>query len=94
VIYRADGGYRMAQAPRQAAARPGPVGASVTVSRRPVPRLAPAAAAGRLEALGQPFVFFVDSDTGHGSLIYHRYDGHYGLVTSAGPESRTEIGEA
>jgi Sigma 54 modulation/S30EA ribosomal protein C terminus/Sigma 54 modulation protein / S30EA ribosomal protein len=92
VIYRADGGYRTAQA-RQVAGRPGPVGASITVSGRPVPGLAPAVAAGRLEALGQPFVFFVNSETGRGSLIYHRYDGHYGLITPAGVESPPEIRE-
>jgi Sigma 54 modulation/S30EA ribosomal protein C terminus len=82
VIYRAPGGYRMALA-HQGAGEPVPAGASITVSERPVPRLAPDAAAGRLEALGQPFVFFVDSGTGHGCLIYHRYDGHYGLIAPA-----------
>ena len=80
VIYRADDGYRMAQA-RPAAGWPGPASDSVTVSERPVPRLTPAAAEDRLEALGQPFVFFVNRETGRGSLVYHRYDGHYGLVT-------------
>jgi hypothetical protein len=80
VIYRADGGYRIARA-RPGVGWPGPASASVTVSERPVPRLAPAAAVGRLEALGQPFVFFVNTETGRGSLVYHRYDGHYGLVT-------------
>jgi len=80
VIYRADGGYRMARA-RPGTGWPGPASTSVTVSERPAPRLGPAAAVGRLEALGQPFVFFVNRETGRGSLVYHRYDGHYGLVT-------------
>ena len=83
VIYRADGGYRMARA-RPGVGWPGPAGTSLTVSERPVPRLTPAAAEGRLEALGLPFVFFVNSETGRGSLVYHRYDGHYGLVVPAG----------
>ena len=26
-------------------------------------------------------LFSVNSETGHGNLIYHRYDGHYGLVS-------------
>jgi Sigma 54 modulation/S30EA ribosomal protein C terminus len=38
------------------------------------------AAAIRLEAAGQPFLFFVNAETGRGNLIYHRYDGHYGLI--------------
>jgi len=62
------------------------VSTSITVSERPVPRLAPAAAVDRLEALGQPFLFFVNSETGHGSLIYHRHDGRYGLIAPAGVE--------
>jgi hypothetical protein len=68
---------------------PGLASTSVTASERPAPRLAPAAAVGRLEALGQPFVFFVNRETGRGSLVYHRYDGHYRLVapgfTALGP---------
>src|SRR5215469_12185257 len=82
VIYRADGGYRMARA-RPGAGWPCLASAPVTVSERPVPRLTPAAAEDRLEALGQPFVFFVNRETGRGSLVYHRYDGHYGLVAPA-----------
>jgi ribosome-associated translation inhibitor RaiA len=27
-----------------------------------------------------PFVFFLDPDTGRGSVAYRRYDGHYGLI--------------
>ena len=37
----------------------------------------------RLEALGYPFLFFVNSDTSRGNLIYHRHNGHYGLITPA-----------
>jgi hypothetical protein len=83
VIYRTDGGYRMARA-CPGTGWSGSASASITVSDRPAPRLTPAAAVGRLEAFGQPFVFFVDSETGRGSLVYHRYDGHYGLVAPAG----------
>ena len=38
----------------------------------------------RLEALGQPFQFFVSGETPRGNLIYHRYDGNYGVITPAG----------
>ena len=30
-----------------------------------------------------PFVFSVDADTGRGTVLYLRYDGHYGLVEPA-----------
>jgi ribosome-associated translation inhibitor RaiA len=35
----------------------------------------------RLELTGEPFVFFRDPATGRGNVLYHRYDGHYGLIT-------------
>ena len=83
VIYRTAGGYRLALAhPRTR--RLGPVGSSIAVSEMPAPRLAVAEAAARLEAAGQPFLFFVNAGTGRGNLIYHRYDGHYGLIAPAG----------
>jgi ribosome-associated translation inhibitor RaiA len=37
----------------------------------------------RLEATGEPFVFFNDPESGRGNVLYHRYDGHYGLITPA-----------
>ncbi len=82
VVYRAGDGYRLALAHRRAR-RLGPVGPSITVSEIPAPRLSVAEATSRLEAAGQPFLFFVNSETGRGNLIYHRYDGHYGLIEPA-----------
>lgn len=34
-----------------------------------------------LNTSGQRFVFFKDSETGRGSVVYRRYDGDYGLLT-------------
>jgi Sigma 54 modulation/S30EA ribosomal protein C terminus len=83
VIYRSGDGYRLALAhPRTH--RLGPAGPAITVSSAPVPRLSEAGAITRLEATGQAFVFFVNAGTGRGNLIYHRYDGHYGLISPAG----------
>ena len=82
VIYRTASGYRLAQA-RPRPGRLPPPNAPITVSTHPAPRLTPAGAIARLEALGHPFLFFVNSQTGRGNLIYHRYDGHYGLITPA-----------
>ena len=83
VIYRAGPtGYRMActaaiPEPEQPTAVP------LTVSSAPAPCLAVSEAIERLELTGQPFVFFVDADTERGNIVYHRYDGHYGLITPA-----------
>jgi ribosome-associated translation inhibitor RaiA len=35
----------------------------------------------RLELTAEPFVFFRDTVTRRGNLLYYRYDGHYGLIT-------------
>jgi ribosome-associated translation inhibitor RaiA len=79
VMYRVGDGYRLALAhPRSR--RLGPVDPCITVSKLPAPRLPVSGATARLEATGQLFVFFVNAETGRGNLIYHRQDGHYGLI--------------
>ena len=37
----------------------------------------------RLDAGGEPFVFFFDVDRRRGAVAYLRYDGHYGLIRPA-----------
>ena len=29
-----------------------------------------------------PFLFYLDGDHGRGCVLYHRYDGHYGLIAA------------
>jgi len=83
VLYRVGEEYRLAQA-RPKPNRLGPLPAGVTLSEHPAPVLTLAEAISRLDMLGQPFVFFVNPDSGRASLLYHRYDGHYGLVDTDG----------
>ncbi|QKW18084.1 HPF/RaiA family ribosome-associated protein [Kitasatospora sp. NA04385] len=79
VVYRGTaGGYRLASAGAPPAPVPG-----LVASRLGVPVLTPAQARGRLDLSGLPFVFFTDAATGRGHVLYHRYDGHYGLITPA-----------
>ena len=80
VIYRAGDRYRLAQA-RPKPDRLGPLPAEITLSEQSAPVLTLAEAIGRLDWLGQPFVFFVNLETGRAGLLYHRYDGHHGLVS-------------
>lgn len=82
VIYRTADGYRLALA-HPLNGRLGPVDPSITLSMMPAPRLAVTEAAIRLEIAGQPFLFFINDQTGRGNVLYHRYDGHYGLITPA-----------
>ena len=80
VVYRSGDDLRMARLdpPDRDAALTAP---PLTVSSHAAPRLTAAEAAERLELTGLPFVFFADQGTGRGSVLYHRYDGHYGLIT-------------
>lgn len=55
----------------------------VIVSERHPPELSVDGAVQRLDITGWPFVFFRSAETGRGCVVYHRYDGHYGLITSA-----------
>jgi ribosome-associated translation inhibitor RaiA len=92
VVYRAGHGYRIAQAhpesgrpvlSNDATTGSGVTGSGITVSTAPAPRLDLGEAEQRLEAFGWPFLFFVNAATGRGNLVYHRYDGDYGLITPA-----------
>lgn len=80
VLYRVEEGYRLAQvepAPELVAQGSVPV----TVSPLPPPELTEEQAVERLEQTQWPFVFFRDAASGRGRLLYHRYDGDYGLIT-------------
>ena len=46
----------------------------------PVPRLDEDEAKAHLDLAGEPFVFYLDKESGRGRVLYLRYDGHYGLV--------------
>lgn len=84
VLYRAGPtGYRLAQVqPQPDQVSPGDL--PVTVSAQPPPLLSTREAVQRLDLGGLPFVFYLDAEHVQGRLLYHRYDGHYGLIT---PES-------
>lgn len=81
VLYRSpDGvGYRLSQLQPQ----PDKVIRGVTefsMSMHEPPRLWVEGAVERLNLTGWPFIFFRDATTGRGCVLYHRYDGHYGLI--------------
>ena len=79
VLHRTPDGLRLAQvSPRPDAVSRGEV--PFAVSERPAASLDVDGAIAHLEHLGTPFVFFRDARTGRGNVLYHRYDGHYGLI--------------
>ncbi len=62
-----------------------PAEAPATVSHEVAPpTLSDAEARDRIEADSEPFVFYLDSTAGTGRVLYHRYDGHYGLIDLTG----------
>jgi hypothetical protein len=81
VLHQAGDRLLMAQVhPEPDRVTPGSV--PVEISPRPAPQLSQAEAERRLELSGQPFLFFVDPERCQACLLYHRYDGHYGLLTA------------
>ena len=84
VLYRAGPtGYRLAQVMAVSSDQLTPFELPLTISPQPIPCLTLAQATDRIDLLGLPFLFFIDAAEGRASVLYHRYDGHYGLITPA-----------
>lgn len=84
VLYRqGPAEYRLAQVNPVAAEDLAPGELPLTISPQPAPRLDIDQAIERMGLLGLPFLFFVDTARERGNVLYHRYDGHYGLITPA-----------
>ncbi len=60
--------------------------APFVIDAEPVPMIDVEGAIEQLNLTDDPFVFFVDTASGRGAVLYRRYDGHYGLVS---PNSAT-----
>ncbi len=77
VVFRVDGDWELITPP----GAPDPDTAVPTATAEPASMHLDDAR--RLLDLGdEPFVFFIDPGAARGSLLYRRYDGHYGLVTT------------
>jgi ribosome-associated translation inhibitor RaiA len=85
VLYRGGPtGYRLAQVKPFPAPQLAHFELPVTISPQPAPCLTVEQSVERLGLLGLPFLFFIDAAQGRASVLYHRYDGHYGLIAPAG----------
>ncbi|NUR62663.1 MAG: sigma 54 modulation/S30EA ribosomal C-terminal domain-containing protein [Catenulispora sp.] len=79
VVYRAGPtGYRLARL--RPVPPPTPNTVRLTVDPRPAPTLEAAQAMARLDQTGLGHLFFIDSGTGRGQLIYRRFDTRYALI--------------
>lgn len=80
-VYRqGQKGYRLAQVEPRTVRNWGSR-AALTVSPHPALRMSLAEATECLNLTGGPFVFYADTLTDGGRVLYRRYDGHYGLIT-------------
>jgi hypothetical protein len=76
VHLRSDGSYGVAGLGDDA------VGPDTMTPEPAPPTLDEVTARQRLDYSGEPFVFYIDEATGKGSVVYLRYDGHYGVITA------------
>lgn len=84
VLYRGGTtGYRLALVTPVSADELAPSELPLTISSQPAPCITTEQAVERLGFLGLPFLFFIDAAEGRAGVLYHRYDGHYGLITPA-----------
>ncbi len=75
-----EGTYRMVRL-RPSTVALGPTAEPVDLAGVEVPVLGLDEAIERLGASGERHLFFADAASGRGSVLYLRYDGHYGLIT-------------
>ncbi|MBU8811357.1 ribosome hibernation promotion factor [Mycolicibacterium goodii] len=84
VLYKSGPtGYRLVLVTPVPAEELSPFEQPITISTHPAPCLTQRDAVERLGLLGLPFLFYIDAAEGRASVIYRRYDGHYGLITPA-----------
>ncbi len=85
VLYRGGPtGYRLAQVASATEDQLAPFELPLTISPHTAPCMTVEQAGERLALLGLPFLFFIDAAQGRASVLYVRYDGHFGLITPAG----------
>lgn len=80
VLYKTEDGFGLAQLAPDPEHLP-PSSLALRVSPTAAPTLTVDQAIERLDVTGLRFVFFKSTTSGRGTVIYHRYDGHLGLVT-------------
>jgi len=75
-----DGGYRVTRL-HPSANDNAPTAVAVEVAEETPAEATVEEAVLRLTDSGEPFVFFRNTSTQRGNVVYRRYDGHYGLIT-------------
>ena len=87
LLWRGHGGGYVLQRLHPCAVAPQLVAVPMRVLAAAAPVLDLDQAVERLNSSDEPFLFFEDAATGRGEILYHRYDGHHGLITPSAPLS-------
>lgn len=84
IVYEADGGVAIRKIDgspsNETMLRP-----DVDVDETPAPTIGVDEAVSRLNMSNMPFIFFQDAENKLSSVLYRRYDGHYGLIVPSIP---------
>lgn len=87
IVYEDDGDVAIRKVdgsrPDQATIRP-----DLNVNETPAPTISVSEAVSHLNISDMPFVYFEDSALGQASVLYRRYDGHYGLIVPSTVDGR------
>lgn len=83
VLERLPGGQFRLTRLQPSPAEPGATAIELTIADTAPAELTIPEAVERLDADGEPFVFFTNTATGRRNVGYRRYDGQYGLITPA-----------
>lgn len=80
IVFEAPGGMRLRRLTGGAPPAEEIADLPVEVVETPAPSMTSDDAARRLDTSDEPFVFYRDTATARGCVLYRRYDGHYGLI--------------
>jgi ribosome-associated translation inhibitor RaiA len=84
VVWRETPGYRLRLSDGATEPLDQPSAAAAELEAEPAATLSLDEARAHLDRNHAPWVFFNDTASGRGQVLYRRYDGHYGLITPAG----------
>src|SRR5690606_18075310 len=77
VVFRQNGSYGLLRQNPDNESEPMD---GIELAKAVPPRLSVEEAIDRIGVTDEKFLFFVDEETDAGSVLYRRYDGHYGLI--------------
>ncbi len=85
IVYETPGGHLAIRKTDGSSPDPRTLRPGLEINKSPASQIRVADAVSRMNATKMAFIFFCDVDRGRASVLYRRYDGHYGLVVPSTP---------